>query len=78
MKIKFDSTYSRGKNKPFQFRLYSEQVIPGLEEGVSQLSVGEKALITIPAIKAYGEKGFPGLVPKDCDVLFEVELIEFG
>ena len=76
-RLKFDSTRERGMKKPFQFQLYSEQVIAGLEDGVSQLSVGEKALITIPAHRAYGSKGFPGLVPKNCDVLFEVELIEF-
>jgi len=64
--------------KPFKFKLKSEQVIPGLEEGVNQLSCGEKAFITIPSSKAYGERGFEGLVPRNCDLIFEVELLHFG
>ena len=37
------------------------KVIPGLDLGVAQLSIGERAKLTIPSILAYGEKGFPGL-----------------
>jgi FKBP-type peptidyl-prolyl cis-trans isomerase len=56
---RFDSSRERGK--PFKFKIGSEQVIPGLDQGVSQLSIGERAKITIPAHLAYGSKGFPGL-----------------
>ena len=33
----------------------------GLDDGVAQLSIGERAKISIPASEAYGERGFPGL-----------------
>ena len=33
--VEFDSTHKRGK--PLSFRLGSEQVVPGLEEGVAQV-----------------------------------------
>ena len=56
---RFDS--SRDRNKPFKFKLGAEQVIPGLDLGVAQLSKGERAKLTIPASLAYGERGFPGL-----------------
>jgi hypothetical protein len=39
-------------------------VIPGLDEGVSQLSIGERAKILIPSEMAYAERGFPGLIPR--------------
>ena len=71
----FDSTRKR---KPFRFHLLAEQVIPGLETGVSQLSIGEQAKITIPSSEAYAEKGFPGLVPANADLVFEVELLSFA
>lgn len=71
----FDS--SRKRRKPFKFHLFSEQVIPGLCAGVSQLSIGEQAKITIPSSLAFGEEGFPGLVPKNTDVMFMVELLDF-
>jgi FK506-binding protein 1 len=56
---RFDS--SRDRNKPFKFKLGMEQVIPGLDLGVAQLSIGERAKMTIPPHLAYGERGFPGL-----------------
>jgi FKBP-type peptidyl-prolyl cis-trans isomerase len=72
----FDSSRDRGK--PFKFRLCSEQVIEGLDEGVSSLSIGERAQITIPASKAYSSRGFPGLVPPNTDLFFDIELITFN
>jgi FKBP-type peptidyl-prolyl cis-trans isomerase len=51
---------------------------PGLDEGVSQLSIGERAKITIPAKEAYGEKGFPGLIPPNKPLVFDLELITFN
>lgn len=71
----FDS--SRQRDKPFKFKLFAEQVIPGLDEGLSQLSIGERARISIPSHKAYASSGFPGLVPKDSDLVFDVELLGF-
>lgn len=68
---------SRKRKKTFRFKLFTEQVIPGLEEGISQLSIGERAKIFIPSKHAYGKSGFPGLVPKNCDLVFDVELIDF-
>lgn len=73
--VEFDS--SRRRNKPFTFNLFSEQVIPGLCLGVSQLSIGELGKITIPSSLAYGEEGLPALVPNNADVVFVVELLEF-
>ena len=48
-----------------------------LDESVSQLSLGERAMISIPSSKAFGSKGFPCLVPKDSDLRWDVELLNF-
>ena len=72
---RFDSSRDRGK--PFKFKIGSEQVIPGLDQGVSQLSIGERAKIIIPAHLAYGPKGFPGLIPGNTELTFDMELITF-
>jgi len=72
----FDSSRDRGK--PFKFKLGCEQVVPGLDEGVSQLSIGERAKIMIPAALAYGERGFPGLIPPNTELVFDLELISFS
>ena len=67
---------SRKRQKPLRFRVGTGQVIPGLDEGVKQLSLGERARLTVPASWAWGERGFPGRVPPNTDVVFELELIE--
>ncbi|KAL7683982.1 putative FKBP-type peptidyl-prolyl cis-trans isomerase domain-containing protein [Plasmopara halstedii] len=70
---KFDS--SRDRNKPLKFKLGAEQVIPGLDEGVERLCMNERAKLFIPADKAYGHKGFPGLVPPNTNLFFDIELL---
>jgi FK506-binding protein 1 len=48
----------------------------GLDIGVAQLSKNERAIMTIPAHLAYGDKGFPGLIPGKSELIFDIELIE--
>ena len=44
-------------------------------ERLSQLSLGEMATIRMPAAKAWGKTGIPGLIPPNEDLEFEVELM---
>jgi FK506-binding protein 1 len=69
---------SRDRGKPFKFKLGAEQVVQGLDEGVSQLSIGERAKLIIPPNLGYGAKGFPGLIPPNSTLIFDVELITFN
>ena len=70
---KFDSSVDRGE--PLSFTLGAGQVIKGWDEGVAQLSLGEKAKLTCPPEYAYGNKGFPGIIPPNSTLLFDVELM---
>ena len=54
---KFDSSVDRGT--PFQFQIGVGQVIKGWDEGVIQMSLGEKATLNITADYGYGIYGFP-------------------
>lgn len=56
----FDSSRKRGK--PFQCKIGVGQVIRGWDEGVVQLSVGEKARFTITPDYGYGAQGYPPVV----------------
>lgn len=49
----FDSSSGRD---PLEFEMGAGMVIPGFEKGVSDMQVGEKKTIHIPAEEAYGEK----------------------
>ena len=49
----FDTSSDR---EPLQFNIGSGQVIPGFEEAVTGMTVGEKKTTLIPCDKAYGER----------------------
>ncbi|KAI3634310.1 hypothetical protein MIR68_007914 [Amoeboaphelidium protococcarum] len=70
---KFDSSRDRGK--PFTCTIGVGQVIRGWDEGVVQLSVGEKALLVCTPDYAYGQRGFPPVIPANATLNFEVELL---
>ncbi len=49
----FDSSAGR---EPLEFEVGSGMVIPGFDEGVTGMSIGDKKTIHIPADQAYGQK----------------------
>merc|ERR1712141_815384 len=71
----FDSSRKRGR--PFEFVIGQGQVIKGWDHGVAQMQVGEKSLLTCSPDFAYGDRGFPGLIPAGSTLVFEVELLGF-
>jgi FK506-binding protein 1 len=73
---KFDSSVDR--NQPFVTKIGVGQVIKGWDQGVVEMSLGEKAILNITFDFAYGEKGHPAGIPPRSDLIFEVELLKIN
>ncbi|MDD5711090.1 MAG: FKBP-type peptidyl-prolyl cis-trans isomerase [Candidatus Colwellbacteria bacterium] len=71
----FDSSLDRGE--PLLFTLGAGQVIPGWEQGVEGMRIGEKRRLIIPPELAYGTIGTPdGPIPPNATLIFEIELLD--
>lgn len=68
----FDSAFQRGE--PLLIR--PNQVIPGWKEALASMKPGDRWLVHIPADIGYGARGYPGAIPPNADLNFEVELID--
>ncbi len=69
----FDSSVG---GPPFEFHVGMGEVIKAWDKGVAAMSKGEKAIITAAADHAYGSKGYPGVIPPNATLIFEVELLD--
>jgi peptidyl-prolyl cis-trans isomerase A (cyclophilin A) len=70
---KFDS--SKDRSGPATFRI--GEVIEGWNEALKSMQKGETRLLVIPPELGYGERGYPGVIPGNAFLVFEVELISF-
>ncbi len=68
----FDSSIG---GDPIEFQLGTGGVIPGWEEGIAGMQVGEQRILIIPPELGYGPQDY-GPIPGNSTLTFEVELME--
>jgi peptidylprolyl isomerase len=73
----FDASWGKGK-QPFQFTLGGGQVIPGWDQGVLGMKVGERRRLTIPSDLAYGAQGSPPKIGPNQALIFDIDLKKIG
>jgi peptidylprolyl isomerase len=73
----FDTNWGAGK-QPFKFTIGSGQVIPGWDQGVLGMKVGERRRLTIPADLAYGAQGSPPKIGPNQALIFDIDLKKIG
>lgn len=70
----FDS--SRDRNEPYPVVLGRGGVIAGWEEGILGMKEGGQRTLIIPPDLAYGTRGFPGAIPPNATLIFELEFVK--
>jgi len=70
----YDSNNETGDPLPLKTNI--GMMVPGFEQGLLKMNVGDKGRIMIPMALGYGETGYPGLVPPEADLIIEIEIVE--
>jgi FKBP-type peptidyl-prolyl cis-trans isomerase len=71
----FDTSHKPDKDEPAAFEIGTGKVIPGWDEAVPGMKVGERRKLTIPPALAYGAQGRPPSIPPDSTLIFEIEVV---
>ena len=69
----FDSSEGRGT---LSFITGAGQMIEGFDIMTQDMKLGEKRRMILPPDLAYGEMGYPGVIPGNAYLIFEVELVQ--
>mmetsp|Transcript_5820 Transcript_5820/g.9048 ORF Transcript_5820/g.9048 Transcript_5820/m.9048 type:complete len:343 (-) Transcript_5820:1040-2068(-) len=71
----FDSSRN---SQPLEFKLGVGRVIRGWDEGLTKVSLGERAKLYIASEFAYGAQGAGDVIPPHANLIFDVEIMQIG
>lgn len=73
-KPRYDNSYKR--KIPFELKMGDGNIVPGLYKALLNGKKGDKMMVHIPAVEAYGPNGLPGLVPKNEDIFYDLIILD--
>lgn len=62
---------------PLDFTTGAGQMIPGFDMMVQEMKLGETRKMVLPPELAYGERGYPGVIPGGAYICFDVKVLKF-
>lgn len=68
---------TRAEGEPQPFIVGTGGLMPALESALLKMRVGDRWKVSAPYRLAWGEYGYPGIVPPRADVLLDVEVLGF-
>lgn len=69
----YDSNKELGNPVPLKTNI--GMMIPGWEQGLLEMNIGDKGRIMIPSALAYGENGYLTVVPPNADIIVDIEVV---
>lgn len=66
--------HNRDAGEPLPLKLGIGQLIKGWEAALLEMNIGDIARIMVPSKLAYGEHGYLGKIPKNVDIIIEIEI----
>jgi FKBP-type peptidyl-prolyl cis-trans isomerase FkpA len=69
----FDSNREGDSTLPFV--VGAGDVIAGWEEGILGMRPGGRRLLVIPPTLAYGDRGYPGVIPPNTTLVFDISVV---
>ena len=67
----------QGGHEALNFTTGAGQMIPGFDSMVQDMTKGEVRTFILPPDLAYGERGYPGVIPESSYIAFDVKLNRF-
>lgn len=64
-------------HEPLEFTTGAGQMIPGFDQMVQEMKIGETRTIVLPPELAYGSQGYPGVIPGNAHICFDVRVLSF-
>jgi len=58
-----------------EFPVGVKKIIPGLDEAIMDMAIGEKRTVIIPPELAFGDRGMGNAIPPNSFLVFEIELV---
>lgn len=66
--------FDRNEDRPVTFKL--SDMIPGWQEGIQLMQIGEQTRLFIPSELAYGDRKV-GIIPAGSTLVFDIKLVDF-